>query len=123
MGLKKLYCFSLFQVFLFACNEYSSGFERPDDLIDEEIMEEILYESILMETMSTFSDKNPNFIKILGTPYIFSKHNIDSSQLIKSEDYYTKNPRIYQKIYTKVLLRLKQDKDSIDKVIEEKKSK
>jgi len=42
-------------------------------------------------------------------------------QLVESEAYYTKNPRIYYRIYSKVLNRLQREKDSIDRVIKEEK--
>ena len=57
---------------------------------------------------------NPKFIKTLGTPYFFIKYGIDSLQLAKSEEYYTKNPRKYQKIYMRVLLRMEKHKDSFN---------
>ena len=75
-------------------------------------MEQILYEATLLEVMNTFSDKNPKFTRTLGTPYFFIKYGIDSLQLVNSEEYYTKNPRAYQKIYTKVLIRMEKQKDS-----------
>ena len=88
--------------------------DKPDKLIDQALMEEILFEATLLETMNTFNSKNPNFSKTLGAPYFLIKYGIDSLQLAQNEAYYTKNPRIYQKIHMKVLLRMQRLKDSFE---------
>jgi hypothetical protein len=115
-----LYVLLVFLILFTSC-ETSGGVKKPDDLIDEATMEAILYEATLMEIMNTFSPKNPDFVDILGAPLLYLKHGIDSLQLVESEAYYTKNPRIYYRIYSKVLNRLQREKDSIDRVIKEEK--
>ena len=115
-----LYALLVFLILFTSC-ETSGGAKKPDDLIDETTMEAILYEATLMEIMNTFSPKNPDFIDILGAPFLYLKHGIDSLQLVESEAYYTKNPRIYYRIHSKVLTRLQREKDSIDRVIKEEK--
>ena len=48
-------------VFLFfGCNNFSSN-QKPNNLIDEETMEKILFEAIMMDVMNTFSEKNLTF--------------------------------------------------------------
>jgi len=91
--------------------------EKPENLIDETRMESILYDAVMMDVMNTFSGLNPDFVEILGAPYLYKKYGIDSLQLVQSEEYYTKNPRIYHRIYSRVLTKLQKDKDSIDDVI------
>tara|TARA_Y100000992_G_scaffold265449_1_gene202818 strand:+ start:196 stop:564 length:369 start_codon:yes stop_codon:yes gene_type:complete len=108
------YSFTFVILCLFLCCQNIEFNNKPDNLIDEVLMEQVLYEATLIEVMKTFSDKNPKFIKTLGTPYFFIKYGIDSLQLAKSEEYYTKNPRKYQKIYMKVLLRMEKHKDSFN---------
>ena len=90
--------------------------EKPENLIDELTMENIIYEAILMDVMITFKPKNKKFIDITGSPYLFLKYNIDSLQLAKSHEYYAKNPRIMGKIYRKVLKKMERTKDSIDNI-------
>ena len=113
------YSFVLLCLFL-TCQNIELN-NKPDKLIDESLMEDVLFEATLMEVMNTFSDKNPKFIKTLGTPYFFIKYGIDSLQLAKSEEYYTKNPRKYQKIYMRVLLRMEKHKDSFNLLSKTKK--
>lgn len=87
---------------------------KPDNLIDEDTMVQILYDATQLDVMKTFPDKNPEFETIFGRPYIYLKYGVDSLQLVESETYYLKNPRIYYKIHLKVLLLLEQRKDSFD---------
>ena len=89
---------------------------KPKNLIDELTMENIIYEAIMMDVMSTFKPKNKKFIGIIGSPYLFIKYNIDSIQLVRSNEYYTKNPKVMSKIYMKVLRRMERSKDSIDNI-------
>ena len=89
---------------------------KPKNLIDELTMENIIYEAIMMDVMSTFKPKNKKFIGIVGSPYLLLKYNIDSLQLVSSNEYYIKNPKIMGKIYSNVLRRMERSKDSIDNI-------
>ena len=55
-----------------------------------------------------------------GVNYLYQKYGIDSIQLIQSDKYYSKNPRIYSRIYKKVLDKMQMQKDSIDRLIDTK---
>ena len=102
-------------LFIFSCQDLVL-IEKPENLIDELTMENIIYEAIMMDVMSTFKPKNKKFIGIIGSPYLFIKYNIDSIQLVRSNEYYTKNPKVMSKIYMKVLRRMERSKDSIDNI-------
>ena len=110
---------SLFLILLFGVCTNNIKVVKPKNLIDESKMEEILFEATMMQVMNTFSEKNLDFVKILGAPYLYLKHGVDSLQLMESEEYYTKNPRIYHRIYSRVLARMQKEKDSIDKIIKD----
>ena len=97
------------------CKDHTLAY-KPKNLIDELTMENIIYEAIMMDVMSTFKPKNKKFIGIVGSPYLFIKYNIDSIQLVRSNEYYTKNPKVMSKIYMKVLRRMERSKDSIDNI-------
>lgn len=94
--------------------------EKPENLIDETMMENILFDAAMMDVINTYSELNPDFVEILGAPYLYKKYKIDSLQLVQSEEYYTKNPRIYHRIYSRVLVRMEKDKDSINAIINER---
>ena len=104
-----------FMLIIFSCQDLVL-IEKPENLIDELTMENIIYEAIMMDVMSTFKPKNKKFIGIVGSPYLFIKYNIDSIQLVRSNEYYTKNPKVMSKIYMKVLRRMERSKDSIDNI-------
>ena len=106
---------TFFIMLVFSCQD-PVLIEKPENLLDELTMENIIYEAIMMDVMSTFKPKNKKFIDILGSPYLFLKYNIDSLQLAKSHEYYTKNPKIMSKIYKKVLRKMERSKDSIDNI-------
>ena len=107
---------SIFFLLLILCCKDQTLVYKPKNLIDELTMENIIYEAIMMDVMSTFKPKNKKFIGIIGSPYLFIKYNIDSIQLARSNEYYTKNPKIMSKIYMKVLRRMERSKDSIDNI-------
>ena len=49
-------------VLLFSCNN-PLNVKKPDKLIDQALMEKILYEATLLEVMSTFSEKIQTLLK------------------------------------------------------------
>ena len=104
-----------FLLFMLSCQEMTLA-EKPENLIDESTMENIIYEAIIMEVVTTFKPKNKKYIDIMGSPYLFLKYDIDSLQLAKSHKYYTKNPKVMSKIYKKVLKRMETSKDCIDNI-------
>ena len=104
-----------FLLLILYCKDQTLAY-KPKNLIDELTMENIIYEAIMMDVMSTFKPKNKKFIGIIGSPYLFIKYNIDSIQLVRSNEYYTKNPKVMSKIYMKVLRRMERSKDSIDNI-------
>ena len=104
-----------FLLFVLSCQD-STSTSVPRNLIDEEKMENIIYDATTMDVMSTFIPKNKSFVDIMGSPYIFLKYEIDSLQLAESQEYYSKNPKVMSKIYRKVLRRMEKSKDSIDNI-------
>lgn len=87
--------------------------EKPDNLIKESVMELVLYDIIVLEAMNTFKPKNPDFESVYGKPYIYKKYGIDSLQLVQSDSYYAKFPRIYTRMYSNIQKRMGKVKDSL----------
>jgi hypothetical protein len=106
---------------LFQSCSSTGSVEEPENLIDENLMENILYELSILDAMSSFTPRNPDFEKIYGKPYIFLKYKIDSLQLAESDNYYAKFPRVYHKIYSNVLARMNKTKESLDLLGKEQK--
>jgi hypothetical protein len=84
-------------------------------------MENILFDATLMEAINNSTDRNLELEPLLGKPYLYLKYGVDSLQLVESEQYYAKNPRVYLRIYNNVLKRVDKAKDSLNDL--DKKSK
>ena len=94
----------------------NNSIKKPDNLINQEKMEAILYDLSIINSIKPSSYKNPNYSDISLDSYIFLKYGVDSLQLVQSENYFSKNPKIYLKIYNNVEKRLKKTKDSLNKI-------
>ncbi len=81
---------------------------KPDNLLDEETMVDIIYDvSILQATDGSMPQKlTESNIKM--DQYIFEKYKIDSVTYRQNQLYYAGNARKYKKIYKKVLERLEE---------------
>ena len=83
----------------------------PDNLINKEKMENIIFDIMILNASSGFDlkvDKN-----LLSDEFIYKKYNIDSLQFFESELYYSKNPRDHYEIYAKVKIRILKSIDSL----------
>lgn len=112
----------VFCVLLLGSCSGTGNVKKPDNLISEKRMEAVLYDAIVMDVMSTFSEKNPTFEALMGKSYLYKKYDIDSLQLVESENYYGKNPRVYFKIHSNVLKRIEITKDSLDRIAKQEKA-
>ena len=86
----------------------------PDNLIDKEKMENIIFDIMILNASSGFDlkvDKN-----LLSDEFIYKKYNIDSLQFFESELYYSKNPRDHYEIYAKVKIRILKSIDSLKNI-------
>ena len=87
----------------------------PENLIDQQTMENILYDLSLLN-----AGKNTN-VTVLHTydwipmPFVYKKYKIDSIQFVKSDIYYASMPEKYIEIYTNIDNRLKADKTALEK--------
>lgn len=104
--------FLLWGLLIHSCNP-SGAVEKPENLISEARMEQILYDVLVLEAMRTFNPKNPDFEEVYGLPYLYKKHSIDSLQLAESDAYYAKFPRIYYRMYNSVMKKMQRVKDSL----------
>ncbi len=84
--------------------------EKPDNLIDESTMVNILYDLSVIEAMKTRDPK----LGHSSSEYIYKKYNVDSMQFARSNQYYAAEIDQYKKIYEKVDARLNQEKQHAD---------
>lgn len=89
--------------------------ERPENLIPQEEMTEILYDLALINGLrSTTAIVETYGIETM--PYLYEKYGIDSLQFIRSDLYYASQPIQYQKMYQFIADRLENKLEEIKKV-------
>ncbi len=95
--------FGLF--FLFAgCG---NAVEKPDNLIPEDKMVNIIYDLSLLEAMRSQKPAALEQNQINPNKYIYGKYKIDSLQFVKSNEYYASDLKHYKELYEKVAEKLR----------------
>ncbi|SHF81362.1 protein of unknown function [Salegentibacter echinorum] len=92
--------------------------EKPDNLIPEDKMVDIIAEISLMQSARNFNKKLFEESGTKPQKYILEKYNVDSLQIKKSSDYYADNVSVYERIYDSVKSRFEKLKVKLDSVHE-----
>ncbi|WP_321289527.1 DUF4296 domain-containing protein [uncultured Sunxiuqinia sp.] len=93
----------------FACKE-KKGYPKPDNLVSEEKMVDILYDIHLGEAYSEKFRYAGDTTKLESKDLYFSileEHKMQDSIFAESVVYYSSMPKIYARIYQQVIDRLK----------------
>lgn len=96
-------------ILLVAC----SGSDRPakpDNLISENKMSEVIYDIFVMNAAKGINKIVLENHGIMPQEYVYKKHNIDSLQFAKSNDYYSYDTKTYEAIIDKVKQKLEAEK-------------
>ena len=97
-------------------------FSCSDKVAEEKIMTEnqmieFLFDVNLINSSRGVTNKsNYNYFAIRDT-VLFKKHKIDCLTFVRSNNFYTKNPKLYLKIYSGIGKKLKKLKDSLNNAI------
>ena len=97
---------------------------KPDNLIPEDKMVEVLTELSILHGARSYNKSLMEEKGINAYPYLTNKFGIDSVQLVQSNNYYAENYKEYQMIYDRVKERLEilmEQYDSIREMEKEKK--
>ena len=97
---------------IFSCNK--NAVEKPDNLIDEDKMVDIIYDLALLEAIRTTDPVSLDEKNIVANEYIYTKFKIDSLQFVKSNHYYASDVHNYVKLYERVAKRLENNKAELD---------
>ncbi|MEL1246741.1 DUF4296 domain-containing protein [Flavobacterium helocola] len=99
--------FLFVSLFVLSCSK--NPVPKPDNLLDEEVMVNIIYDiSILQATDGSMSYKLTDH-NIKMDQYIFEKYKIDSITYRENQRYYAADARKYKKIYKKVIERFEKE--------------
>ena len=94
----------------FICNDKAT----EENIMTENQMIEFLFDVNLINSSRGFTNKsNYNYFAIRDT-VLFKKHKIDCLTFVRSNNFYTKNPKLYLKIYSGIGEKLKKLKDSLN---------
>lgn len=96
-----------FALFVVSCSK--NPVPKPDNLLDEETMINILYDISLLQAIDGSMPNKLMEQDIKMDQYIFEKYKIDSTTYRQNQLYYAGDARKYKKIYDKVLERLEKE--------------
>lgn len=102
---------------LLLLNCKSDAIEKPDNLVDEDKMVDVMYDLYLLNAIKS---ANINYLRdnnITSANYVYQKYNIDSLQFSQSDLYYAANIEEYEKLYQLVTMRLQENKATIDSLL------
>jgi len=89
--------------------------EKPEKLIEEDEMVNIIYDLSILEAMKYQSNQSqPPKYAINPKEYIYKKYHIDSLQFARSNHYYASDMGNYKKMYDKVSNRIKAEQKQAD---------
>lgn len=97
-------------VFVISCNNVV---EKPDNLIDEDQMVDMIYDISLLDAV-----KNQGVVQQVTYPttsqFLKSKYKVDSLTFAKSSQYYAADYKKYKKMYEEVKQRLEEETQKIN---------
>lgn len=93
----------------FACG--STEAEKPERLLGEKEMVNILYDISVLQAIRSFSTATLDSNKVDPRIYIYKKYKIDSLTFAQNQEYYASNLEQYESIQKQVLEKLTKNKE------------
>ncbi|MFP9100841.1 DUF4296 domain-containing protein [Flavobacterium sp. RHBU_24] len=118
--MKKL-VFIIVALIAVACN--NNLVPKPDKIIEEDKMENILYDIALIQGIKSYKPALLDSNGVDPRTYIYKKYAIDSLTLAQNHTWYAANLEKYGKMQGNVVNRLKADREKLDKPIKKKSKK
>jgi hypothetical protein len=112
--MKKIFAFGMF-FFLVSCLD--AAIEKPSNLIDESVMENILYDLSLLDAIQSQNPYSADNKMMNPKAYIYKKYKIDSVQFTQSNRYYVSQIEQYKKMYENVSARIEREKKEADSLL------
>jgi hypothetical protein len=105
-----LLCFALFE----SCE--NAPIEKPDNLIDQEKMVDIMFDISVLEAMKSQTTLVIESNRINPNTYIYKKYSIDSLQFANSDKYYASDINKYKEIFDAVNKRIEEQIEASKKL-------
>ncbi|MDX1543776.1 MAG: DUF4296 domain-containing protein [Christiangramia sp.] len=115
--LKNIVSLLLLLVISVSCQNLNKT-EKPDDLIPEDKMIEVLTELSLLHAARNYNKFKLEKTGIRPDEYIYKKFEIDSLQFERSNNYYAEQYTQYERIYDSVKARIQRMKSRLDSLRE-----
>ena len=115
--MKNRFRFHLCCICMFALAIAGCKVKRPDDVIPESKMEDILYDYHIAKAMGENLPYNENYKKSLYIDAVFKKYGTTEAVFDSSMVWYTRNTEVLSKVYEKVKNRLKSEQETIGDLI------
>jgi Domain of unknown function (DUF4296) len=112
----------IFGVFFVLSSCGNSVLDKPNNLIDDDTMIEILTDLSIMDAMKSQNSVNGT-LKFEVNDYVFKKYQIDSLQFAQSNKYYASDVPKYKRMYKIVNEKLTARKTELDQMILKKTGK
>ena len=104
--MKKIGAFFLLFAILISCQK--PAVPKPDNLIDEDVMVDIMFDISILEAMKSQKGDALEANAINPNTYIFKKYKIDSLQFANSDKFYASDIKKYKGIFDKVNKRIEE---------------
>ena len=96
----------------FSCSE--NPVKKPQNLLSEEVMVDILYDTALLQAADGHVPEKLTENNIRVNTFIYNKYKIDSTTYYQNHKYYAANLSKYTKMYKKVVSRLEKVQVKLD---------
>lgn len=91
--------------------------KRPETVLPDATMENVLYDYHIAKAMGEEVPYNESYKRVLYLESVFKKHGITQADFDSSMVWFARNPEVLTKIYEKVNVRLKAERDGINHLI------
>ncbi len=91
--------------------------KRPETVLPDAKMENVLYDYHIAKAMGEEVPYNENYKRVLYIESVFKKYGITQADFDSSMVWFSRNPEVLTKIYEKVNVRLKSERDGINHLI------
>ena len=101
---------------IIGCNNSIEKPKKPDNLISEADMIDIMYDAFLLNSAKGVNKTLLENNGIFPENYIFDKYNIDSTQFANSNNYYAYDTKTYESILKRIREKIEADKKKYEAV-------
>ena len=88
--------------------------KRPETVLPDAKMENVLYDYHIAKAMGEEVPYNESYKRVLYIESVFKKYGITQADFDSSMVWFARNPEVLTKIYEKVNVRLKAERDGIN---------